>query len=290
MSWTGHNAKAVADQFKAAYATTDMTEVLSDETVDAVLITTRHNQHGSQVLESLKAGKHVFVEKPLALNAQELDRIEAFYAGDAIEPVLLTGFNRRFSPHIKRLKEIVDTRSNPMILNYRMNAGYIPLDNWVHGEEGGGRNLGEACHIYDLFTYLTGAQVTRVNAHALSPSTSHYVANDNFVATVSFKDGSVATLTYTALGNDSYSKERLDVYVDGKVILLDDYKSLVVHGVKQKGLSSKRMEKGQMDEMRAFGEAIRNPIEWPIPLWQQVQATRIALQVEKYIQQGIAQN
>ncbi len=286
MSWTGHNAKAVASQFKADYATTDMAEVLADETVNAVLITTRHNQHGQQVIESLKAGKHVFVEKPLALTAHELDQIENLYAGDECRTILLTGFNRRFSPHMTRLKEILETRSNPMILNYRMNAGYVPLDNWVHGEEGGGRNLGEACHIYDLFTYLTGAQVKKVQAQGINPRTGYYGVNDNFVVSISFDDGSVATLTYTALGNTAHTKEQLDLYVDGKVILMNDYKTLDITGVKQKGLTTRRIEKGQVEELRAFGEAITTGSSWPIPLWQQLQATRIALQVEDQIGPG----
>jgi predicted dehydrogenase len=170
-----------------------------------------------------------------------------------------------------------------MILNYRMNAGYIPPDHWVHTEEGGGRNRGEACHIYDLFTYFTGSKVVKVNAQAIMPDTEYYKRNDNFVANMTFTDGSVATLTYTALGSGEYPKEQLEVFVDGRVLVLNDYKRLEVFGARGKGISSMIMEKGQRDELEAFARAIQQGGDWPIPLWQQVQATKISLEVERKI-------
>jgi predicted dehydrogenase len=197
--------------------------------------------------------------------------------------VLLTGFNRRFSPFAVRLAELLAKRTNPLIINYRMNAGHIPLSHWVHGAEGGGRNLGEACHIYDLFTFLTGARVTTINAQAIRPHTGHYSASDNFVATMSFDDGSVATLTYTALGAKDYPKELMEVYSDGRVMVLDDYKSLSVHGAAVKGVSTPVQDKGQKAEVAAFVEAVAKGGEWPIPLWQQIQATEIAFAVESAI-------
>ena len=279
MSRTGHNAAATAKQFGANYSTTDYQHVLKDPEVDAVLIATRHNLHAGMTLEALRAGKHVLVEKPLALNQQELDDINAFYQDVDRSPVLLTGFNRRFSKFAKRIKEIVANRSNPMILNYRMNAGYIPLDHWVHTEEGGGRNIGEACHIYDLFTYLTGSKVVSVNVHAITPATEYYSRIDNFVATMTFKDGSVATLMYTALGSRDYPKEQMEVFVDGKVLVLDDYKRLTVVGAKAKGIETKVVDKGQKEELEDFALAIQEGGEWPNPLWQQVQAMEIAFRV-----------
>jgi predicted dehydrogenase len=167
-----------------------------------------------------------------------------------------------------------------MILNYRMNAGYIPLNHWVHGTEGGGRNRGEACHIYDLFTYLTASKVVTVEAKAIAPTTGHYSCSDNFVATMTFEDGSVATLTYTALGSKEYPKEQLEVFVDGKVLVLNDYKQLTISGSKAKGLETKTVNKGQKEELEAFARAIQQGGDWPIPLWQQVQATEISLAVE----------
>jgi len=284
VSRTGHNASSTAKQFKANYASTDYEQVLNDKEVDAVLITTRHNLHAEMTLQALKAGKHVLVEKPLAINQDELQKIVAFYEKSGSKaPVLLTGFNRRFSPYARRIQELSKSRSNPMILNYRMNAAYIPLDYWVHTEEGGGRNIGEACHIYDLFTYFTDSKVINVTTHAITPKTNHYSHHDNFVATMNFEDGSVATLTYTALGTNKYPKEHLEVYVDGKVLVMNDYQKLEIVGVKAKGIQSKTMDKGQKQELEMFAKAIQQGGEWAIPLWQQVQAMEIAFEVEKYL-------
>jgi predicted dehydrogenase/threonine dehydrogenase-like Zn-dependent dehydrogenase len=283
VSRSGHNAMATARQFGASYATTEYDRVLDDPEVDLVLIATRHNLHASLTLAALRRGKHVLVEKPLALNQVELDSITGFFESrpdDAATPVLLTGFNRRFSVYARKIVELIRDRSNPVILNYRMNAGHLPADHWVHTEEGGGRNRGEACHIYDLFTYITGSRVSAVQARSIIPQTGFYRASDNFVATMTFEDGSVATLTYTALGSPDYPKEQMEVFVEGKVLHLDDYRRLSVTGARTKGVSTSTMEKGQKEELKALARAIREGGEWPIPLWQQAQATEIALAVE----------
>jgi len=286
VSRTGHNAAVAARQFGASYATTDYAQVLSDPDVDAVLIATRHHLHAAMTLQAIEKGKHALVEKPLALERAELEAIRNFF--DALPnarqaPVLLTGFNRRFSPFSTRIKELVDRRTNPMIMNYRMNAGYIPLDHWVHTEEGGGRNRGEACHIYDLFTYLTDSRVSAVEAQALAPATGYYGRSDNFVATLRFADGSVATLTYTALGPRDYPKEQLEVFVDGKALALEDYRRLRVAGARRGGMSSRLPEKGHRHQLLAFARTVREGGEWPNPLWQQLQATDIALAVEELL-------
>lgn len=282
VSRTGHNATSVGGRYGASYCTTDYRDVLTDPEIDAVVIATRHDKHAAMALEALRAGKHVLLEKPLALSEGELHEIEAFYSsGQDNKPVLLTGFNRRFSIYAVELGRILANRSNPLIINYRMNAGYIPLDHWVHGAEGGGRNIGEACHIYDLFTFLTGARVTSVQAVALNPATAYYSAQDNFVCVFGFDDGSVATLTYTALGTSEYPKERMEVFVDGKVVTLDDYRSLTVVGGKHKPVKTKGAEKGQKEELMAFAAAIHGKSSWPIPLWQQIQATKMSFDVEK---------
>ena len=292
VSRTGHNAHATTKMFGANYAGTDYQKVLDDPEVDAVLITTRHNLHADMTLKALKAGKHVLVEKPLALTRDELDDISSFFdniddtrepSDKSRPPILMTGFNRRFSPYAKHIKEIVVHRSNPMILNYRMNAGYIPLDHWVHTEEGGGRNIGEACHIYDLFTYLTDAKATHIQTHAMVPKTAYYSQHDNFVTSISFSDGSVATLTYTALGSSGYPKEHLEIFVDGKVLMMEDYKKLTIHGSKAKGKENRTVDKGHKAELDVFAQAVRQGGNWPIPLWQQIQAMEIAFNVEKQI-------
>ncbi|MCL4079348.1 bi-domain-containing oxidoreductase [Coriobacteriia bacterium Es71-Z0120] len=281
---TGHNAQATARQYGARYATTDVEQVLADPEADAVLIATRHDLHAGLALKALAAGKHVLVEKPLGITRDEVERVVAFFEErereGAAAPVLLTGFNRRFSPFAVRLKELTARRSDPMHIVYRMNAGYIPLDHWVHGPEGGGRNIGEACHIYDLFTYLTDARVTGVQVAAVEPRTGTYARNDNFTATFTFEDGSVATLVYTALGSADYPKEQAEVFSDGKIYVLDDYKALRVVGSPAKGVETKVVDKGQAAEIAAFARAVREGGDWPIPLWQQEQAMRMAFDVE----------
>jgi predicted dehydrogenase len=285
---TGPSAKSVGDQFGADYVSTDPAEVLADSALDAVLIATRHHKHGSLALAALKAGKHVLVEKPLTLSRKELAELQAFYENDtspttsSSKPILLTGYNRRFSPHVQRMQQLLAHRSGPFILNYRMNAGFIPSDHWVHGPEGGGRNLGEACHIYDLFTALANTEVTGLSAHAIKPTSAHYVRNDNFVATLSFSDGSVANLVYTALGNKAVSKEIAELYVDGKIITLDDYRNLTVHGDEKQSLQTRLQDKGLVMELEHFAHGI-NTGKWPIPWWQQAQVSEIAITIEEMI-------
>jgi predicted dehydrogenase/threonine dehydrogenase-like Zn-dependent dehydrogenase len=284
MSRTGSTARAIAERSSAAYATTDLAEVLGDEEVGLVLISTRHDLHAPFALAALRAGKHVFVEKPLALNEPELAEIEAFYrdAGDSA-PLLMTGFNRRFSPAAQRVRAALANRTTPLVADYRMNAGYIPLDHWVHGPEGGGRNIGEACHVYDLFDSLVGdTDVISVVGRSIVPSSDRLARNDNFTATVTYADGSLCTLTYTALGNSEFPKERMDVFCDNTVISLDDYKSVSVAG-RGDGWRGLTQNKGHQEELEALATALKSGGPWPISLDEQLRAMRIAFAVEESI-------
>lgn len=283
LSRTGANARAIAEQFSAAYATTDFDQLLSDDAIDLVIIATRHDLHGSMVLKALHAGKDVFVEKPLTLDPADLDQLRVFYETQTNPPLLMTGYNRRFSPAIKRAREILQDRIAPMIVNYRMNAGYLPPDHWVHSPEGGGRNLGEACHIYDLFNFLTGSTVRAIQAASISPTGKQYFKNDNFVATISYEDGSVCTLTYTALGSKSHPKETMEIFCDGKVLSMIDYESLTVAGSKLRGWKSLTQQKGHLEELEAAAGSLRNQSEWPISLDEQLEAARVAFEVERQI-------
>ena len=282
VSRTGLSARSAAERFGAPNAATDFKTVLDDPDIDLVLIATRHDLHAGMTLDALRAGKHVFVEKPLAMNEDELAEIEAFYRDNPNGPVLMTGFNRRFSPAVVAAKKVLANRTSPMIVNYRMNAGYIPADHWVHGPQGGGRNIGEGCHIYDLFNALTGSTPVEVNAMSIVPESKYWLRNDNFNATVRYADGSVCTLTYTAMGSKSYAKERADIFVDGKVLTLDDYKQLTVVGGSG-GWKGTTMQKGQQEELAALAETLRKGAAWPISLEDQIFATRISFEVEKQI-------
>jgi predicted dehydrogenase/threonine dehydrogenase-like Zn-dependent dehydrogenase len=282
-SRSGHNATATARRFGATFSTTRYQELLADPEIDAILIATRHNLHCEMALQALEAGKHVLLEKPLALSEPELVRIRTFYEGgteSSAPPLLLTGFNRRYSPLIVEISEALRKRSGPILIQYTMNAGYIPLEHWVHTSEGGGRNLGEACHIYDLFTFLTGARSLQIKAACLNPPSGHYSHRDNFQATISFDDGSLASLSYTSMGHPGVPKERMEVFSDGKVYEMIDYQSLVFHGSKRGKIEFSGPRKGQKEELEAFGDAIRKGGQWPAPLWQQIQATEIALAVD----------
>lgn len=282
VSRTGLSARSTAERFGVAKATTDYQAVLDDPDIDLVLIATRHDLHADMTLAALKAGKHVFVEKPLSMTEEGLDAIEAFYAANPKGPLLMTGFNRRFAPAIAAAQAAMKDRTSPMIVNYRMNAGYIPSDHWVHGIHGGGRNIGEACHIYDLFNALTGSQPVDVHACTIVPASGHWRRDDNFVATVRYADGSVCTLTYTSMGAKSFPKERADIFVDGKVLALDDYKQLSVTGGKG-GWKSLTIEKGQLEELKALAEAFKGGGQWPISLADQLSATRVSYAVQRQL-------
>ena len=282
VSRTGLTARSAAERFGVAAAATDYQTVLDDPQIDLVLIATRHDLHAEMTLAALKAGKHVFVEKPLSMTEEGLDAIEAFYAANPKGPLLMTGFNRRFAPAIVAAQAALKDRASPMIVNYRMNAGYIPSDHWVHGPHGGGRNIGEACHIYDLFNALTGSQPVDVHACTIVPASDHWRRDDNFVATIRYADGSICTLTYTSMGAKNFPKERADIFVDGKVIVLDDYKQLTVTGGKGgwKGLT---IEKGQLEELEALAQALSSGGRWPISLEDQLAATRVSYAVQRQL-------
>jgi predicted dehydrogenase len=278
-SRTGSNALSVAKQFGAPRATTDYAEVLLDPEVDLVILCTRHDLHGRMALEALRAGKHVLCEKPLALQHTELDAIEAFYAGAGTKPALMVGFNRRWSPSFQNVLSHLRGRTAPLVAQYTMNAGYIPLDHWVHGSEGGGRNVGEACHIYDLFFALAASACVDIQIAGIPAQGRQWARNDNFTAIFTFADGSVCSLVYTAMGAKAYPKERLQVFSEGRVIVLDDYKSVEVHGAKGKGWSGVTQDKGQEAELAELARMIREGMPAAF-IAEQLAVSRATLEAE----------
>jgi len=280
-SRTGSNAKSTAQKFGAKYATTDYMEILGDRNIDAVIISTRHNLHSGMAIEALKAGKAVFLEKPMALNKEELDRLVETI--NETKKPFMVGFNRRFSKYAREVKKHILHRINPMVINYQMNAGYIPLDNWIYSEEGGGRIIGEACHIFNLFNYFTEAEVKSISVDRITPKTKHFSSQDNCVITLKYNDSSICTLTYTSLGNNQYPKEYCQIYFDGKILIIDDYKKQECFGVKALKLETRESEKGQYEELIEFAKYIKGEIHAPIPLWQMIQATEISFKVDQIL-------
>jgi len=277
----GNNAKSIAKEYGVSYATTDFREVLKDKDVNMLIIATRHNLHAQMAAEAAEAGKAIFLEKPMALNREELNKLVAVLEKTKVP--FMVGFNRRFSPYVKRIKEVIKNRQNPMIINYRENAGFMPKDHWVHTEEGGGRNIGEACHIYDLFNFLTESEVESISVSSIVPKTEQYSGNDNFVTTIKYRDGSVCNLVYTALGTRKVPKEKMEIYVDGKILHLNDYKKLEIFGTRVEKMGTKIQSKGHYEEMIEFARSIKEGDGYPIPLWQLIQATQISFQVEENI-------
>lgn len=275
MNRTGHKAKAVCEQYNASYATTNYNDILNDENIDLVLITTRHDSHAELCLKALKAGKNVFVEKPLATNQKDLEKIKDFYSKkDGYKPVLFIGFNRRFSPYLSEIRKFTSERINPMIIRYRMNAGFIPLDSWVHDD--GGRIIGEACHIIDLMTSLTNSKIISVSEESLSPTTEKYTDSDNKSIVLKYSDGSVASIEYFSIGSKDLNKESMEIHFDGKSIVMDDYKSLKGYGFKINELKSDKSLKGQIEEFDVLYDSIKGKKNnWPIDLWDMIQTTEV---------------
>lgn len=274
----GLSARHAAQRFGFAAASSSEQDVLDDPSVNVVAILTRHQHHARQTLAALRAGKHVYCEKPLALNETELDEIEAALAAQASEsaaPLLMAGFNRRFAPYGKQLQTFFADRSEPLAAHYRVNAGYIPLNHWVHDpEQGGGRIIGEGCHFVDFLTYLVGRPPVSVNAQAL-PDLGRY-RQDNVMLTFSFADGSIGTLAYLANGDKSVAKERIEVFSGGKVGLLDDFRRLeLVSDGRRKVLQSRlAQDKGHRAAWQAFLDAVRNGGQPPIPYDHLIGVTR----------------
>jgi predicted dehydrogenase len=259
---------------------TDLDSVLKDPDFDLVVIATRHHEHAAMTVRALNAGKHVFVEKPLALNWDELDRVVEAHA-EANHPSLMVGFNRRFSPALQTIKEHIKSRRSPLMIQYRVNARYIPLDHWVHTVEGGGRNIGEACHMYDVFRFLSGAPAERISATSIHPHDLPYNRNDNFIATVSYGDGSIASLIYTALGpNEGLAKERIEIFCDGEAYIVDDFKTAVRSSQNEILWQSNEADKGHFEQLSRFGDSIAKGEPPPIAFEELIETSAVALHVE----------
>ncbi|HWD87879.1 MAG TPA: bi-domain-containing oxidoreductase [Mucilaginibacter sp.] len=266
----GLSGTTLAKKFGIANSTTDYKQVLADPEVDIVIITTRHNKHASMVIETLEANKHVFVEKPLALNKVELDGILTAYAQH--DKTISVGFNRRFAPLAVKMKKLLGVQDSPVNIIATLNAGFIPAQSWVHDMEvGGGRIIGEACHFIDMCAYLTGSVVRAVCMNAMG--TNPEENTDNASILLSYENGSNAVINYFANGSKSYSKERLEVYSNERTLIMDNWRKLTGFGFKGFSSMSSGQDKGHAAQFALLQKLVKESGGPLIPLNEIVNTT-----------------
>jgi len=264
-SAAGLSARNAAQRYGFSYATSDEQEILTDDKINLIAVLTRHNQHARQIVLGLQHGKAIFCEKPLALTRNELEEVQRAATVEKA-PLLMVGYNRRFAPFSQKIAAFFANRSEPMVLHYRVNAGFLPDTHWLHNPTvGGGRILGEGCHFIDYLISLVGSVPQSVYTAAL-PNAGRY-HGDNVVMNFTFIDGSIGTVTYLANGDKSVPKEYLEVFCQGRVAILDDYRSLelVQDGRRQSFKSQLRQDKGHLAGWQAFLSAVRTGSTPPVP-------------------------
>jgi predicted dehydrogenase len=265
-------------------AGTEAESVLTDPDVNTVVVATRHDSHARYACDALRAHKHVFVEKPLAITRRGLEDIQTTYdevnACGAAAPLLMVGFNRRFAPHVQRMKSLLSAVREPRTLVMTVNAGALPSDHWTQDSEiGGGRIIGEVCHFIDLQRFLVGAPIVSAQASAQGDP-GQGAGAEQVTITLRFSDGSMGTVHYLANGHKSFPKERVEVFCAGRILQLDNYRSLRGYGWPGFGkMSLWRQNKGQEACAAAFVEAIRSGTPAPIPFEELVEVTRTTFDI-----------
>jgi predicted dehydrogenase len=284
------SAQQTAARFGFDYAATDWRQVVDDDSIDAVLVATRHDLHASVAAAALRAGKAVFLEKPMALTAEELDElVEAWRSSGR---VLQVGFNRRFAPTYQRLKATfgAGSRHGPLLMAYRVNAGAVAPTSWiVDPVQGGGRLVGEVCHMVDLLVDLAGAHVATVFAQPLASGTSAR-DNDDVLLSLSFDDGSIGTVVYASGGDRSLPKEQLEVFGGGLAAVLDDFRQVHLHAggrSKQLGGRLSGQDKGHAAELSAFLAAVRSGGASPVDPEQAAHVTRVTFAALESARSGL---
>jgi predicted dehydrogenase/threonine dehydrogenase-like Zn-dependent dehydrogenase len=286
---TGSRSQYAAQKFGFQYCTTDEDRLIHDPAINALVIATRHHLHAKQVIAGLRAGKHVFCEKPLCLSEDELRSIiKVYFENDAAHrPALMVGYNRRFAPMTERLKVFLNPISEPLALHYRINAGYLAPDHWVNDrEQGGGRILGEVCHFVDLLAFLASSPITQVEGRALKNSGRY--SGDNVLLSLRFASGSEGAISYLANGDRTFSKERLEVFGAGAAAVLDDFRRLDISrgGNKKTTHSRWRQDKGHRGEWSAFAESVRRTGSGPISFDEIIGSTLATLRIQESVATG----
>jgi predicted dehydrogenase/threonine dehydrogenase-like Zn-dependent dehydrogenase len=278
----GLSGTTAAQKFGIGQSVTDNRIMLDDPDLDAILITTRHDAHANQVIEALEAGKHVFVEKPLALTHEDLDRVEAAY--EKSNKTLTVGFNRRFSPFSEDLKKQLGDAPGPINVIATMNAGFIPQDVWVQDMEvGGGRIIGEACHLIDLITFFTGSLVESVVMNAMGPNAAENT--DNASILLRYADGSQGVINYFSNGSKAYSKERIELYSQNRTAVIDNFRRSHYHGFSGSGMK-KGQDKGHGEQFRRFYESLKSGGPAIVPIAEVMNASRAAISAVESLKQG----
>mgnify|MGYP001432322343 CR=1 FL=1 len=279
----GLSSTILAKKYGISNSTSDYNQILNDDDVDLVIITTQHHMHAKMVIETIKAGKSVFVEKPLALNKNELDEIIKIYNTSNVN--LTVGFNRRFAPLAKNMKKALGGTFTPINIVATMNAGFIPKDVWIHDMEiGGGRIIGEACHHIDLCTYLSESKVVSVcmNAMGVSPVEN----TDNVSILLKYENGSNAVINYFANGSKGYSKERVEVYSQQRTLIMDNWRSLKGFGFNNAISSKKSQDKGHQNQFKALLEQQKNGGSSIIPFDEIINTTRASFAAVDSLTEG----
>jgi polar amino acid transport system substrate-binding protein len=258
----GITSKNVADKFTFNYCSTDPADVLKDQNTNTIFIATPHSSHSDLVVKALESGKSVFVEKPLAINADQLNSV--IDAKNKYSQPLMVGFNRRFAKISEEIKSEFKNVSEPLVINIRVNAGLIPVDHWIQNPEiGGGRIIGEMCHFIDLMQYFTGSEPVKVFAESVGTSNAKITADDNISIVVKFSNGSVGNLLYLANGDKSMPKEKIEVFGAGNVGVINDFRNGIFYR-DGKETTLKASGKGHKEEISAFFNALNKGEDSPI--------------------------
>lgn len=285
-SSSGLSGTLLAKKFNVQYSTTNNDDILSDSEVDAVIITTRHDTHARMCIMALQAGKHVFVEKPLALSLEEINEI--IEVCEKSNKTLTVGFNRRFSPFVQDMKQKLGGANLPINVVITINAGEIPANHWTQDPSiGGGRIIGEACHFIDLITCLSGSLVESVVMNSMGGSPQE--KTDNASILLKYQNGSTGVINYFSNGNKGYSKERIEVYSQGRTMIIDNFKRSKYYGLKSSGMSGifKGQDKGHQEQFRLFLERLKNGGETIIPFEEIINTSRASICAVESLKLGV---